>query len=168
MAAKEKDYYKTLGVQKTATPDELKKAYKKLAFKFHPDKNPGDKKAEDHFKEVNEAYAVLSDEKKRRQYDQFGASGFHQRYSQEDIFRGFDARDIFSEMGYGGDIFSTIFGGGSGKAGGRRRGGTVNMEDMFSGGGFGLCPEGPGLYYGFVCRFSRSRERHREINRIYV
>jgi curved DNA-binding protein len=125
MAAK--DYYKTLGVHKTSTQDEMKKAYKKLAFKYHPDKNPGDKKSEDHFKEVNEAYAVLSDEKKRRQYDQFGASGFHQRYSQEDIFRGFDINDIFREMGFGG----------GGRAGGRQRGGTVNMEDLFSGGGFG-------------------------------
>ncbi len=128
----DKDYYKILGVSKTASQDDIKKAFKKLAFKYHPDKNPGDKKSEDHFKEVNEAYAVLSDEKKRRQYDQFGSSGFHQRYSQEDIFRGFDARDIFSEMGFGGDIFGTIFGGG-GKAGGRRRGGTVNMEDLFGG-----------------------------------
>ena len=133
----DKDYYKILGVSKTASQDDIKKAFKKLAFKYHPDKNPGDKKSEDHFKEVNEAYAVLSDEKKRRQYDQFGSSGFHQRYSQEDIFRGFDARDIFSEMGFGGDIFGTIFGGG-GKAGGRRRGGTVNMEDLFGGGGGGF------------------------------
>jgi curved DNA-binding protein len=134
----DKDYYKILGLSKTASQDDIKKAFKKLAFKYHPDKNPGDKKSEDHFKDVNEAYAVLSDEKKRRQYDQFGSSGFHQRYSQEDIFRGFDARDIFSEMGFGGDIFGTIFGGG--KAGGRRRGGTVNMEDLFGGrggGGFG-------------------------------
>jgi curved DNA-binding protein len=129
----DKDYYKILGVSKTASKVEIKKAFKKLAVKYHPDKNPGDKKSEDHFKDVNEAYAVLSDEKKRRQYDQFGSSGFHQRYSQEDIFRGFDARDVFSEMGFGGDIFSTLFGGG--KAGGRRRGGTVNMEDLFGGGG---------------------------------
>lgn len=137
MAAK--DYYKTLGVAKTATQDEIKKAFKKLAVKYHPDKNPGDKKAEDHFKDVNEAYAVLSDEKKRRQYDQFGSSGFHQRYSQEDIYRGFDPRDIFSEMGFGGDIFGTIFGGGKGGGGfgGRRRGTTINMEDLFGGGGGG-------------------------------
>jgi curved DNA-binding protein len=133
----DKDYYKILGLSKTASQDDIKKAFKKLAFKYHPDKNPGDKKSEDHFKDVNEAYAVLSDEKKRRQYDQFGSSGFHQRYSQEDIFRGFDARDIFSEMGFGGDIFGTIFGGG--KSGGRRRGGTVNMEDLFGGrGGVGF------------------------------
>lgn len=130
----DKDYYKILGVSKTASQEDIKKAFKTLAFKYHPDKNPGDKKSEDHFKEINEAYAVLSDAKKRRQYDQFGSSGFHQRYSQEDIFRGFDARDIFSEMGFGGDIFGTIFGGGA-KAGGRRRGGTVTMEDLFGGSG---------------------------------
>lgn len=134
------DYYKTLGVAKTATQDEIKKAFKKLAVKYHPDKNPGDKKAEEKFKDVNEAYAVLSDAKKRRQYDQFGSSGFHQRYSQEDIFRGSDISDIFREMGFGGDIFGTIFGGGRGGRGGfdsRRRGGSINMEDLFGGGGFG-------------------------------
>ena len=109
----EKDYYKVLGVAKTATDAEIKKCYKKLAFKFHPDKNKGDKKAEDRFKEISEAYAVLSDKKKRAQYDQFGSTGFHQRYSQEDIFRGSNFNDIFSEMGMGGnDIFSQIFGGG--------------------------------------------------------
>jgi len=126
MAAK--DYYKTLGVSKTATQDDIKKAFKNLAFKYHPDKNPGDKKSEDRFKEVNEAYAVLSDEKKRRQYDQFGDSGFHQRYSQEDIFKGFDINDIFREMGFGG-------GRAGGRAGGRQRGGSFNMEDLFGGGG---------------------------------
>jgi len=126
MAAK--DYYKTLGVSKTATKDDIKKAFKNLAFKYHPDKNPGDKKSEDRFKEVNEAYAVLSDEKKRRQYDQFGDSGFHQRYSQEDIFKGFDINDIFREMGFGG-------GRAGGRAGGRQRGGSFNMEDLFGGGG---------------------------------
>ena len=139
MAAK--DYYKTLGVSKTASQEEIKKAFKKLAVKYHPDKNPGDKKAEEHFKDVNEAYAVLSDEKKRRQYDQFGDSGFHQRYSQEDIFRGSDINDIFREMGFNGDIFGTIFGGGrprggGGFGGGRRRGG-INLEDLFGGGGGG-------------------------------
>ena len=127
MAAK--DYYKTLGVSKTATQDDVKKAFKNLAFKYHPDKNPGDKKSEDRFKEVNEAYAVLSDEKKRRQYDQFGDSGFHQRFSQEDIFKGFDINDIFREMGFGGG------GRAGGRAGGRQRGGGFNMEDLFGGGG---------------------------------
>ena len=110
-----KDYYGVLGVSKDAGADDIKKAYRKLALKFHPDKNPGDKKAEEKFKEITEAYAVLSDAEKRRQYDQFGESGFHQRYSQEDIFRGFDVGDIFREFGFGtDDIFGHIFGGGVG------------------------------------------------------
>ncbi|KIH76205.1 curved DNA-binding protein [Geoalkalibacter ferrihydriticus] len=107
-----KDYYGTLGISKNASAEEIKKAYRKLALKYHPDKNPGDKKAEDKFKEITEAYAVLSDAEKRKQYDQFGETGFHQRYSQEDIFRGFDVGDIFREFGFGTeDIFSHLFGG---------------------------------------------------------
>lgn len=129
-----KDYYEALGVKKGATEEEIKKAYRKLAIKYHPDKNPGDKAAEEKFKEINEAYAVLSDAKKRQQYDQFGSSDFHQRYSQEDIFRGFDVGDIFKDMGYGtDDIFSRIFGGGFrqggfGFGGGRQRGEDFSME----------------------------------------
>ncbi len=108
-----KDYYQVLGLKKGATPEEIKKAYRKLALKYHPDKNQGNKEAEEKFKEINEAYAVLSDPKKKEQFDQFGASGFHQRYSQEDIFRGFDVGDLFKDMGYGtDDIFSRIFGAG--------------------------------------------------------
>ena len=71
MAAK-RDYYEVLGVAKNATPDEIKKAYRKLAIKYHPDKNPGDKEAEEKFKEAAEAYDVLSDADKRQKYDQFG------------------------------------------------------------------------------------------------
>jgi curved DNA-binding protein len=96
------DYYKLLGVKKDASSDEIKKAYRKLAMKYHPDKNKGDKAAEEKFKQISEAYAVLSDKEKRQQYDQFGASGFQQRFSQEDIFRGFDFSDIFREFGFGG------------------------------------------------------------------
>ena len=108
-----KDYYGALGVKKDATAEEIKKAYRKLALKYHPDKNPGDKKAEEKFKEITEAYAVLSDPEKRRQYDQFGESGFHQRFTQEDIYRNFDVGDIFREFGFGtDDIFSHLFGGG--------------------------------------------------------
>lgn len=125
----QQDYYETLGLKKGATPEEIKKAYRKLAVKYHPDKNPGDKKAEDRFKEINEAYAVLSDPQKKTQYDQFGSAGFHQRFSQEDIFRGFNASDIFREFGLGSDdVFSRIFGMGGG--GGFRQGGGF-------GGGFG-------------------------------
>ena len=112
----DKEYYQSLGLQKGASAEEIKKAYRKLAVKYHPDKNPGDRSAEDRFKEINEAYAVLSDPQKKAQYDQFGSSGFHQRYSQEDIFRGFDVSDLFKDMGLGGsdDIFSRIFGGAGG------------------------------------------------------
>jgi curved DNA-binding protein len=111
MAAK--DYYQVLGLSKGATADEIKKAFRKMAVKYHPDKNPGDKGAEEKFKEINEAYAVLSDPEKKTQYDRFGSSGFHKRYSQEDIFRGFDVGDMFKDAGFGTeDIFSRIFGAG--------------------------------------------------------
>lgn len=142
----DRDYYEILGLAKGASADEIKKAFRKLAVKYHPDKNPGDKKAEDRFKEINEAYAVLSDPQKKSQYDQFGSAGFHQRYSQEDIFRNFNANDIFREFNLGGgeDIFSRIFGGGGGfRQGGRgmsRRGQDFEMEldisfmEAFSGG----------------------------------
>lgn len=107
------DYYKSLGVDKKASADDIKKAFRKLAVKYHPDRNPGDKSAEDTFKEINEAYAVLSDPKKKEEYDTYGSSGFHQQYSQEDIFRNFDFGGTFKDMGMGGgeDIFSRLFGG---------------------------------------------------------
>ena len=107
------DYYELLGAEKSASAEELKKAYRKKAVQYHPDKNPGDKEAEDKFKELNEAYAVLSDPKKRSEYDTFGSAGFHQQYSQEDIFRNFDFGGTFRDMGMGGgeDIFSRLFGG---------------------------------------------------------
>ncbi len=130
-----KDYYAVLGIDKTASPEAVKKAYRKLAVKYHPDKNPGDKAAEERFKEITEAYAVLSDADKRRQYDQFGEAGFHQRFSQEDIFRNVDLNDIFREFGFGGDeLFSQLFGGrggafrGGGFGGGRSR--TVRGQDL--------------------------------------
>ena len=103
----EKDYYKILGVEKKATDDQIKKAYRKLAMKYHPDHTKGDKAAEEKFKQISEAYAVLSDKEKRKQYDTFGSSGFQQRFSQEDIFRGFDFSDVFKEFGFGGFNFSS-------------------------------------------------------------
>jgi curved DNA-binding protein len=110
------DYYKVLGVNRKATKDEIKKAYRKLALKYHPDKNRDNKAAEEKFKEISEAYAVLSNDEKKKQYDQFGAEGFSKRYSQEDIFRGFDIGTIFQEFGIGdrffsNDLFSNLFGG---------------------------------------------------------
>jgi curved DNA-binding protein len=117
------DYYKMLGVSKNASKEEIKKAYRKLAMKYHPDKNKGDKEAEETFKKINEAYAVLSNAEKRKQYDMYGAEGFSRRFSQEDIFRGFDFNTVFKEFGlgdiFGGDIFSGLFGRG-GQRGGRR------------------------------------------------
>ena len=110
----ESDYYKILGVSKKASDEEIKKAYRKLAMKYHPDHTKGDKTAEEKFKTISEAYAVLSDKKKRSQYDTFGSTGFQQRYSQEDIFKGFDFSDILREFGMGGASFST------GKRGGMR------------------------------------------------
>ena len=106
------DYYKILGVQKTAGGEEIKKAYRKLAMKYHPDHTKGDKGAEEKFKKISEAYAVLSDKEKRKEYDTFGSEGFRQRFSQEDIFRGFDFGDIFREFGFGGGDFSRGGGGG--------------------------------------------------------
>lgn len=112
-----KDYYKILGVPKTASAEEIKKAYRKLAMKYHPDHNKDDKNAESRFKDVSEAYAVLSDKEKRRQYDTFGSEGFQNRFTQEDIFRDFDFGNIFREFGFRGgggrgqNIFNNIFGG---------------------------------------------------------
>jgi curved DNA-binding protein len=116
-----RDYYEILGVNKSASDEEIKRAYRKLAMKYHPDKNPNKKDAEERFKEINEAYAVLSDKEKRKQYETFGKEGFHQRFTQEDIFRGFDFDDILSGLfggrgrrefrygGRGGSDFGDLF-----------------------------------------------------------
>lgn len=113
------DYYEVLGVDKKAAPAEIKKAYRKLALKYHPDKNQGNKEAEEKFKQISEAYAVLSDQEKRQQYDTYGSEGFQQRYSQEDIFRGADLGDILREFGIN-------FGGGGGR--------TFNFRTSHTGG----------------------------------
>ncbi|HPL62385.1 MAG TPA: DnaJ C-terminal domain-containing protein [Syntrophales bacterium] len=97
------DYYKELGVGKEASQDEIKKAYRKLALKYHPDRNPSDrKKSEERFKKISEAYAVLSDPEKRKQYDSFGSEQFSRQFSQEDIFRDFDLNEILRDLGFGG------------------------------------------------------------------
>ncbi|MEA3230136.1 MAG: J domain-containing protein [Thermodesulfobacteriota bacterium] len=116
----ETNYYKVLGVDKKATDEKIKKAYRKLAMKYHPDHTKGDKAGEEKFKKISEAYAVLSDKEKRKQYDTFGSAGFQQRYSQEDIFRNFDFSDIFREFGFGGQRQGGTrftFGGGGGPFG---------------------------------------------------
>ena len=102
------DYYQILGVNKNASDEEIKKSYRKLAMKYHPDHTKGDKSAEEKFKKISEAYAVLSDKEKRKEYDTFGADGFRQRFTQEDIFRGSDFSEILREFGFGG---GNIFGG---------------------------------------------------------
>ncbi len=109
-----RDYYEILGLSKDATKDEIKRAYRKLAKKWHPDMNPDNREeAEEKFKEISEAYAVLSDDEKRRLYDQYGHAGIDGRFSQEDIFRGVDFDDIFRSFGFAfNDIFDMFFGGG--------------------------------------------------------
>ncbi len=133
--ADKRDYYEVLGVARDVAADDLKKAYRKLAVKFHPDKNPGDKSSEDKFKEVGEAYDVLSDEQKRAAYDRYGhaafaggmggpsaggGGGFHDPF---DVFR-----EVFSGGG-GGGMFEQFFGG-SGGNGGRRRDGPQRGSDL--------------------------------------
>ena len=116
-----KDYYLVLGVPKTASAEDLKKAYHGHAMKLHPDRNPGNKAAEEKFKEINEAYAVLSDPAKRKQYDAVGAEGFGRRFSQEEIFRDYDFQSILDELGMSGGFgnwFESMFGGA--QRGGRR------------------------------------------------
>ena len=113
MAEQKRDFYEVLGVSKTATDEELKKAYRKLAKKYHPDMNPGDKEAEAKFKEVNEAYEVLSDKDKRAKYDQFGHAGVDPNFGAGGYGGGgFDMGDI--DLG---DLFGSFFGGGFGGGG---------------------------------------------------
>ncbi len=115
MPNQKRDYYEVLGVEKGASADELKRAYRTLAKKYHPDMNPGDKSAEEKFKEVNEAYQILSDPDKRAKYDQFGQAGVDPNFGAGG-FGGFDMGDI--DLG---DIFSSFFGGGFGGFGGQSR-----------------------------------------------
>lgn len=113
-----RDYYEILGVPRNAGDEEIKKAYRKLAIKYHPDKNPNDKQAEDKFKEAAEAYEVLSNAEKRQRYDQFGHAGVGSAGGAGGFGGGMNMDDIFSQFG---DIFGGAFGGfGGGSRGGRR------------------------------------------------
>lgn len=118
--ADKRDYYEVLGVEKNASESEIKKAYRKLAMKYHPDQNPGDKDAENKFKEINEAYEVLSDADKKARYDQFGFAGVDPNFGAGGGyggagFSGFDGFDL-------GSIFGDFFGGGTSSSSGRRSG----------------------------------------------
>jgi molecular chaperone DnaJ len=114
-----RDYYEILGVDKNASQDDIKKSYRKIAIKYHPDKNPGDKDAEEHFKEAAEAYEVLSNPDKRAQYDRFGHSGMRGGGFSGG---GMSMEDIFSQFGdiFGGSAFESFFGGGGTRRQGRR------------------------------------------------
>ena len=124
-----RDYYEVLGVSKTASDDEIKKAYRKLAIKYHPDKNPGDKEAEEKFKEVSEAHEVLSDKQKRARYDQFGHAGVNgagaaggNPFGGFGGFSGNGANYSFNMDGFGfEDIIDSIFGFGGARGGFSRR-----------------------------------------------
>ena len=124
MAENKRDYYEVLGVEKGASAEEIKKAYRKSAMKYHPDRNPGDKEAEEKFKEIGEAYEVLSDEGKRSRYDQFGFAGVDPNYGAgQGGYGGYGGGfGGFGDFGDLGDIFGEFFGGG----GGRGRGNTAN------------------------------------------
>src|SRR3954468_563086 len=126
------DFYALLGVQKGAAADEIKKAYRKLAMQYHPDRNPGDKSAEQKFKDLSEAYDVLKDEQKRAAYDRFGHAAFEQGQGQGPGF-GSDFASTFS------DIFEDLFSGGRRGRGGRERGADlrynmeITLEEAFAG-----------------------------------
>ncbi len=118
-----KDYYHTLGIERNAGPEEIKKAYRGLALKYHPDRNPNNSEAEKKFKEISEAYAVLSDTEKRRAYDRLGSDPFASRFQQGDIFGGFGLKDLFREFDFffDGDISRQFFCGFRGRGCGRKK-----------------------------------------------
>lgn len=126
-AAKKRDYYEVLGIGRGVAEDEIKKAYRRLAIQFHPDRNPGDKQAEERFKEANEAYQVLSDPEKRAQYDRFGHAAF-QGQQGPGGFGGFDFTQGFEEVFS--DIFGDFFGSGRGRSRSRSRRGDDLRYDL--------------------------------------
>ena len=139
-----RDYYEVLGVDRSASEDDLKKAYRRLAMKYHPDRNPDDADAEEKFKEASEAYEILADAEKRQAYDQFGHAGVDPSQGGGPGF-GFEGNfsDIF------GDVFGDIFGGGrgggprGGRGGGRRPSGGPGGPGGPSGGGGAAAAPGP-------------------------
>lgn len=107
----EKNYYTILGVDRNASDEEIKRAFRRLALRYHPDRAPGDPESEEKFKHINEAYAVLGDRDKRREYDHFGPSRFGRRYGEDDLFRAFDFEAIFGEFGlrFDGEFVDRVF-----------------------------------------------------------
>jgi molecular chaperone DnaJ len=124
-----RDYYEVLGVDRTADMEEVKKAYRKLALKYHPDRNPHDKAAEEKFKELGEAYEALSDPQSRAAYDQYGHAAFTSRGRARGGGAGFhDPTDIFREVFGGSSIFEDLFGGGERRSGGAQRGDDLRYD----------------------------------------
>ena len=153
------DYYKTLGVEKGADPEAIKKAYRKLALKYHPDRNPNNREAEEKFKKISEAYAVLSDAEKRKQYDSFGSDQFSRRYSQEDIFRNFDLNEILRDFGFGGAEGNERVFRGAGRRGGYTfRTGGDPLRDLFGQGQpqYETPQKGEDLHYNLSITFEES------------
>ena len=141
MAENKRDYYEVLGVEKGATAEEIKKAYRKSAMKYHPDRNPGDKAAEEKFKEIGEAYEVLSDDQKRSRYDQFGFAGVDPNYGGgAGGAGGYGGFGGFGDFGDLGDIFGSFFGGGRSQSRNAPRQGEsvgVHLELTFDEAAFG-------------------------------
>ena len=165
MAVSYKDYYKLLGVERAASAEEVSKAYKKLARKYHPDLNPGDKQAEEKFKEINEAYEVLKDPEKRKLYDQLGPNWQHGQQFQgepgfENVHFTFNGKN-FDGSGFS-DFFETLFGGGGQFGGGAQFGGPFGGQMGGQGGGRGA-NFGPDPFGGFSSRQRRGRDVEAEL-----